>query len=58
MAARKANESAYQDLILANQHEVAFNIVDKSVSADLPDGDAAKAWNELLKKYEGKHQAR
>ena len=54
MAARKANDNAYHDLILSNKHLVAFNIVDKSVISDLPDGDAALAWKDLKKKYDSK----
>ena len=54
MAARKANDNAYHDLILSNKHLVAFNIVDKSVTNDLPDGDAALAWKDLKKKYDSK----
>ena len=54
LAARKANDNAYHDLILANQHPVAFNIVDKSVSSDLPNGNAAMAWKSLVKKYDSK----
>ena len=51
LTARKANDNAYHDLVLANQTKVAFNIVDKSVSADLPDGDAFSAWESLKAKY-------
>ena len=51
LAARKENDNAYHDLVLANQTKVAFNIVDKSVSADLPDGDAFSAWESLKAKY-------
>ena len=54
MKARKANDHAYHDLILANEQPVPFNIVDKAVTADLPDGDAAKAWKDLSKKYDSK----
>ena len=52
--AREANKNAYGDLILANAHHVAFNIVDKVVTTDLPNGDAHKAWNDLGKKYDSK----
>ena len=36
MQARKANDMAYHDLILANEQPVAFNIVDKAVTTDYP----------------------
>ena len=52
--ARKANDMAYHDLILANEQPVAFNIVDKAVTIDLPNGDAAKAWADLTRKYDNK----
>ena len=54
LKARKANDNAYHDLILANEEPVPFNIVDKSVTTDLPDGDARVAWLALSKKYENK----
>ena len=54
MRARKANDNAYHDLVLANQNPVAFNLVDKAISTDLPDGDAKMAWDSLKKKYESK----
>ena len=52
LKARKANDSAYHDLVLANQTAVAFNLIDNAVSTDLPDGDAAKAWKALNKKFD------
>ena len=54
LAARKANDNAYHDLILANQTKVAFNIIDKSISTDLPNGDAFAAWKNLTSKYDSK----
>ena len=56
-AARKANDNAYHDLVLANSQPVPFNIVDKAISKDLPDGDAAAAWAALCKKYDSKSPA-
>ena len=47
LAARKANDNAYHDLVLANQTKIAFNIVDKSVSTYLPGEDAFMAWENL-----------
>ena len=49
---RQANEEAYHDLVLANDDEIAFNIIDTSVSTSHPDGDAALAWKKLNAKYE------
>ena len=39
-AARIMNEWAYNELILAIQGEVAFEIVEDSATNELPDGDA------------------
>ena len=50
--AREANENAYHNLILANAHQVAFNLVDQAVSDELPDGDAKLAWDRLKGKYD------
>ena len=49
--ARKANERAYSDLLLSMGEEICFGIVDESVSDELPNGDAKKAWAALHKKY-------
>ena len=40
LQARKWNHNAYQDLVLANRDPVAFNIIDKAVNKDHPDGCA------------------
>ena len=53
--AREANKNAYGNFILAKAHHVAFNIADKAVTTDLPNGDAHKAWNDLGKKYNSKN---
>ena len=55
--AQEANKSTYGHLILANPHQVAFNILDKAVSADLPNGDARLAWVRLSDKYDSKTSA-
>ena len=47
LAAREANELAYNDLILACDGDIAFGIVETAVSAELPDGDAKLAWKNL-----------
>ena len=54
MKARKVKENGYHDLILANQNPVAFNLVEKATSTDLPDGDSKMAWDSLKQKYESK----
>jgi len=59
LAARKANNTAYEDLLLLIDGEqasgrVAFNIVRGAKTGDLPDGDAALAWKRLSDKYEPK----
>ena len=52
--ARKWNETAYVDMMLACQEEVAFGLVEQGVSDDLPSGDARKAWMNLYDKFEPK----
>ena len=59
IAARKANNTAYEDLLLLIDGEqasgrVAFNIVRGAKTTNLPDGDAALAWKRLSDKYEPK----
>ena len=49
---RKANETVYDELILAMTDDVCFNIVCNATSQELPDGDAKHAWDELLAKFE------
>ena len=41
-------------MILTNQNKVAFNIIDKAVTKELPDGDAGLAWRKLSAKYDSK----
>ena len=50
LAARKENDKAYHDLVLANQTKVAFKIIDKSISSDFPNRDALTAWKNLKDK--------
>ena len=59
IGARKANNTAYEDLLLLIDGEqasgrVAFNIVRGAKTTNLPDGDAALAWKRLSDKYEPK----
>ena len=42
-------------MILANAHHVAFNIVDKEVTTDIPYGDSQKAWIDLGNNYNSKN---
>ena len=51
---RKANEKAYCELILACHGEISFGIVEKSVTKDLPDGDANLAWKSLKRRFDPK----
>ena len=51
LKAREDNKSAYHNLILENPNKVAFNLIDKSVTTDLPDGSAPMAWKKLSAKY-------
>ena len=49
---RKANISAYNDLVLACFGDIGFSIVDEAVIDELPDGDACLAWKNLEKKFQ------
>ena len=51
-SARAANENAYNELLLSFSDVVNFNLVDKAVSGDLPDGDAFQAWKILKDRHE------
>ena len=55
--ARSANDTAYNDLLLSCSDEVSFGAVDEALTSKLPDGDAAKAWNNLVAKFEPKTSA-
>ena len=55
--ARTANDIAYNDLLLSCSDEVSFGAVDEALTIKLPDGDAAKAWANLVAKYEPKTSA-
>ena len=46
------NIQAYNDLILSCQEDIAFGIVDESVSETFPDGDARVAWTNLKNRFE------
>jgi hypothetical protein len=51
-AALEDNNLAYNDLILSCQENIAFGIVDESVSVAFPDGDARVAWRNLRARFE------
>ena len=52
--ARNANEIAYSELLLSCDDEVYFEIVCESMTADLPEGCAKTALEQLISKYEPK----
>ena len=51
-ADKELNILVYNDLILSCQEDVAFGIIDESVSEQFPDGDARLAWRNLQTRYE------
>ena len=51
---RKANDKAYCELILACHGDISFGIVEKSVTKDLPEGDANLAWKALKRRFDPK----
>jgi len=57
MAARVANNNACNKPLLSCADEASFGTVDEAVTNVLPDGDAAKAWANLMAKYEPKTMA-
>ena len=57
MAARVANENAYNELLLSCTDEVSFGAVDEAITSELPDGSASKAWANLVAKFEPKTSA-
>ena len=48
----KANEKAYCKLILSCQGPIAFNIIQKFTTDDLPIGNAFLAWNKLKERFD------
>ena len=54
---RKANQKAYCKLILAYHRDIAFSIVEKIVTKDLPDGDANLAWNSQKRRFDSKRSS-
>ena len=49
---RKANKKAYCGLILLCQGPIAFNIVRKCTTDDLPTGNTYLAWNKLKERFD------
>jgi len=50
---RAKNKALYAELMLSQDNQVAFDIVDEATTDALPDGDLALAWKNLKEKYEG-----
>ena len=52
IAARKANIKAYNELVLACEDDVSFDIMEQAISDKHPNGNAHEAWKLLKAKYE------
>ena len=52
LAIRELNQSAYCCLLYSMDEHISFNLVDMAKSKNLPDGDVALAWKNLLTRYE------
>jgi len=50
---REKNTMAYGDLILDQEDDIAFGLVDESCTESLPKVDALFNWSKLKSKYEG-----
>ena len=46
------NDNAYNDLIMSFDDAVNFALVDEAKSDEFPEGDAEKAWKNLLNRHE------
>ena len=51
-AIRDLSQVAYCCLLYSMEEHISFNLVDTAKSDNLPDGDAALAWKNLLSRYE------
>ena len=51
---RDLNQATYCCLLYCMTDEISFSLVDTAKTRDLPDGDAALAWRNLLTKHEPK----
>ena len=49
---QKANEKAYCKFILSCQGLIAFNIIRKCTTDDLPTGNAFLAWNKFKERFD------
>ena len=54
MAIRDLNQAAYCCLLYCMNNDISFSLVDTAKTENLPDGDAALAWKNLLTRYEPK----
>ena len=54
MAIRDLNQAAYCCLLHCMNDDISFSLVDTAKTENLPDGDAALAWKNLLTRYEPK----
>ena len=54
LAIRELNQAAYCCLLYSMEEHISFNLVDTAKSENLPDGDVALAWKNLLTRYEPK----
>ena len=51
-AIRDLNQAAYCCLLYSMEEHISFNLVDMAKLENLPDGDVALAWKNLLTRYE------
>ena len=49
--------NAYNDLLLAINENISFGLMDELKSLVCPDGDVAKTWEKLMKRFESKTSA-
>ena len=54
MAIRDLNQAAYCCLLHCMNDDISFSLVDTAKTENIPDGDAALAWKNLLTRYEPK----
>lgn len=54
--AKKANEKAYADLLLACTDPSSFRVIEAACTTDLPSGSANEAWKGLIDLYKPKDQ--
>ena len=52
LAIRDLNQAAYCCLLYSMEEHISFNLVDTAKLENLPDGDVALAWKNLLTRYE------